>query len=176
MKVCLITTYELGHQPFGIASPARWLEDAGAEVACIDLAVDCLNEDAVRQAELIAIYLPMHTATRLAAAALPLADVRQQVDAGAQHVTFGDPDFFNGPGHAMRLAEAFPAEFPNVTYDATIKVEHLLAHPDKLRQLAETGCLFVTTSHRDSPPFRPAPGSGCPAGSGGGWRAGPAVA
>jgi radical SAM superfamily enzyme YgiQ (UPF0313 family) len=275
MKVCLITTYELGHQPFGIASPARWLEDAGAEVTCIDLAVDCLNEDAVRQAELIAIYLPMHTATRLAAAALPkiralnagahlafyglyatvnmaylrelggqtmlagevepslvrlyqqlaqgagtqggdgvalskqrfrvptrsglpdlsryatlnmgdgrmktvgyteatrgckhlcrhcpvvpvyhgrffvvgrdvvLADVRQQVDAGAQHVTFGDPDFFNGPGHAMRLVEAFHAEFPNVTYDATIKVEHLLAHPDKLRRLAETGCLFVTTA------------------------------
>jgi len=71
MKVCLITTYDLGHQPFGVASPARWLEDAGAEVACIDLAVDCLNEDAVRQAGLIAIYLPMHTATRLAVAALP---------------------------------------------------------------------------------------------------------
>ena len=275
MKVCLITTYELGHQPFGIASPARWLEDAGAEVDCIDLAVDCLNEDAVGQAGLIAIYLPMHTATRLAAAALPkiralnagahlafyglyatvnkaylrelggqtilagevepslvrlyqqlaegagtqggdgvvltkqrfrvpnrsglpelsryatlnmgngrkktvgyteatrgckhlcrhcpvvpvyqgrffvvgrdvvLADVRQQVDAGAQHVTFGDPDFFNGPGHAMRLAEAFHAEFPDVTYDATIKVEHLLAHRDKLRRLVETGCLFVTTA------------------------------
>ncbi len=275
MKVCLITTYELGHQPFGIASPARWLEDAGAKVACIDLAVDCLDEDAVRQAGLIALYLPMHTAARLAAAALPkiralngsahlafyglyamvnknylrelggqtilageiepslvrlyrqlaqgaspnvgdgvaltkqrfrlpdrkglpdlsryatlslgngsnrivgyteatrgckhlcrhcpvvpvyhgrffaverdvvLADVRQQVDAGAQHLTFGDPDFFNGPGHAMRLVTAFHAEFPNVTYDATIKVEHLLAHGDKLRRLAETGCLFVTTA------------------------------
>ena len=275
MKVCLITTYELGHQPFGIASPARWLEDAGATVTCIDLAVDCLDEDAVRQAGLIALYLPMHTAARLAAAALPkiralngsahlafyglyatvnktylrelggqtilagevepslvrlyrqlaqgadpnvgdgvaltkqrfrlpdrkglpdlshyatlnmgngrnktvgyteatrgckhlcrhcpvvpvyqgrffvverdvvLADVRQQVDAGARHVTFGDPDFFNGPGHAMRLVKAFHAEFPNVTYDATIKVEHLLAHGDKLRRLAETGCLFVTTA------------------------------
>ena len=275
MKVCLITTYELGHQPFGIASLARWLEDAGAEVACIDLAVDCLDEDAVRQAGLIAIYLPMHTATRLAAAALPkiralnagahlafyglyatvneaylrklggqtilagevepslvhlyqqlaegvstqggdgvvlakqrfrvpkrsglpdlsryatlnmgdgrmktvgyteatrgckhlcrhcpvvpvyqgrffvvqrdvvLADVRQQIDAGAHHITFGDPDFFNGPGHAMRLVEAFHAEFPHVTYDATIKVEHLLAHRDKLRRLVETGCLFVTTA------------------------------
>ena len=75
-----------------------------------------------------------------------LADVRQQVDAGAQHVIFGDPDFFNGPGHAMRLAEAFHAEFPNVTYDATIKVEHLLAHRDKLNRLVETGCLFVTTA------------------------------
>ena len=275
MKVCLITTYELGHQPFGIASPARWLADAGAEVACVDLAVDRLDEDAVRQAGLIAIYLPMHTATRLAAAALPkiqalnaaahlafyglyatvntaylrelggqtilsgevepslvrlyqrlaacaapqggdgvalakqrfrvptrsglpdlsryaklnmgdgsvktvgyteatrgckhlcrhcpvvpvyqgrffvverdvvLADVRQQVEAGAQHITFGDPDFFNGPSHAMRLAEAFHAEFPNVTYDATIKVEHLLANRGKLRRLVETGCLFVTTA------------------------------
>ena len=46
----------------------------------------------------------------------------------------------------MRLAEAFHAEFPNVTYDATIKVEHLLAHRDKLVRLAETGCLFVTTA------------------------------
>ena len=75
-----------------------------------------------------------------------LADVRQQVEAGAEHITFGDPDFFNGPGHAMRLVEAFHAEFPYVTYDATIKVEHLLAHRDKLRRLAETGCLFVTTA------------------------------
>ncbi len=75
-----------------------------------------------------------------------LADVCQQVEAGAQHITFGDPDFFNGPGHAMRLAEAFHAEFPNVTYDATVKVEHLLAHRDKLRRLVETGCLFVTTA------------------------------
>ena len=275
MKVCLITTFELGHQPFGIASPARWLEDSGAEVTCIDLAVDCLDEDAVRGAGLIAIYLPMHTATRLAVALVPkirainprahlaffglyatvneaflrnlggqtilsgeiesslvqlyrqlrwgsdtdevngsiltkhrfrvpsraglpelaryatlgmgdgqrktvgytetsrgckhlcrhcpvvpvyqgrffvverevvLADVRQQVEAGAQHITFGDPDFFNGPGHAMRLVEAFHTEFPDVTYDATIKVEHLLTHPDTMRRLVETGCLFVTTA------------------------------
>jgi len=75
-----------------------------------------------------------------------LADVRQQIDAGAHHITFGDPDFFIGPGHAMRLVEAFHAEFPHVTYDATIKVEHLLAHRDKLRRLVETGCLFVTTA------------------------------
>ena len=75
-----------------------------------------------------------------------LADIRQQINAGAQHITFGDPDFFNGPGHAMRVAEAFHAEFPNVTYDATIKVEHLLAQRDKMGRLAETGCLFVTTA------------------------------
>jgi radical SAM superfamily enzyme YgiQ (UPF0313 family) len=279
MRVCLISTYELGHQPYGIASPARWLADAGAEVDAIDLAVDCLDEAAVEAAGLIAIHLPMHTATRLASAVAPkvralnpdahlafyglyasvnegylralggdtilagevetalvdvyrrlageaadgaavdgdapvrldkqryrvprraelpslehyaklvmgdgeervvgyteatrgckhlcrhcpvvpvyqgrffavpqdvvMQDVRAQVAEGAQHVTFGDPDFLNGPGHALRIAEAFHAEFPDRTYDATIKVEHLLAHRDKLARLAETGCLFVTTA------------------------------
>ena len=275
MKVCLISTYDLGHQPFGIASPARWLEESGAIVNCMDLAVECIDQDAVKSAGLIAIYLPMHTATRLAIAVLPkiqnlnssahlafyglyatvnkdhlrnlggktiisgefedslvqlylrlvnqtfvqnsdlvslkrqifrvpkrsdlpnlnhyaklktakaqsivvgytegtrgckhicrhcpivpiyhgrffvvqpevvMADIRQQVEAGAKHITFGDPDFFNGPGHAIRLVESFHVEFPNLTYDATIKVEHLLAHRDKLRRLAETGCLFVTTA------------------------------
>src|SRR5204863_9085193 len=32
-----------------------------------------------------------------------LEDIRRQVGAGARHITFGDPDFFNGPGHAMAL-------------------------------------------------------------------------
>ena len=73
-------------------------------------------------------------------------DIRQQVEAGAEHITFGDPDFFNGPGHALRLVKSFHQEFPNLTYDVTIKVEHLLAHREKLRLLAETGCLFVTTA------------------------------
>ena len=275
MKVCLISTYDLGHQPFGIASPARWLEDAGAIVNCIDLAVESMEQDAVKFAGLIAIYLPMHTATRLAIAMLPkiqklnssahlafyglyatinkdhlrdlggktiisgefedslvqlyrrlvnhtfvqdsdlvslkrqifripkrsnlpnlnnyaklkirkdqsivvgytegtrgckhicrhcpvvpvyngrffvvqpdvvMADIRQQVEAGAEHISFGDPDFFNGPGHAIRLVESFHVEFPKLTYDVTIKIEHLLAHREKLRRLAETGCLFVTTA------------------------------
>ena len=71
MKVCLINTYDLGHQPFGIASPARWLEDEGANVKCLDLSVDCIDVDSVKSANLIAIYLPMHTATRLAIEVLP---------------------------------------------------------------------------------------------------------
>ena len=75
-----------------------------------------------------------------------MEDIRQQVEAGAEHITFGDPDFFNGPGHALRLVESFHEEFPNLTYDVTIKVEHLLAHREKLHLLAETGCLFVTTA------------------------------
>jgi len=66
MKVLLVSTYELGHQPFGLASPVAWLAEAGAEVICLDLAIESLDEEAIRGAGLIAIYLPMHTATRLA--------------------------------------------------------------------------------------------------------------
>ena len=75
-----------------------------------------------------------------------LEDVRQQVEAGAQHITFGDPDFFNGVGHAMPLVEALHREFPWLTYDVTIKVEHLLKHKKHLPALRDTGCLFVTTA------------------------------
>jgi radical SAM superfamily enzyme YgiQ (UPF0313 family) len=75
-----------------------------------------------------------------------LADVRQQAAAGARHISFGDPDFFNGPTHALRIVEAVHEEFPELTYDVTIKVEHLLAHAKLLPLLKETGCLFVTTA------------------------------
>jgi radical SAM superfamily enzyme YgiQ (UPF0313 family) len=275
MKVLLVSTYELGHQPFGLASPAAWIAERGHEVACADLCVESLDGDTVRDADLVAFYLPMHTATRLAAkvmekvrtlnptahiccyglyaplnesylrglgagtilggefepglislierlrapgsssqqeplisldrlqfrvplrSGLPplrdyarlriggsskrvgytetsrgckhlcrhcpvvpvyqgsfrvvqadvvLADVRQQVAAGAEHITFGDPDFFNGPTHAMRIVDALHREWPGVSYDATIKIEHLLKHRELLPLLRETGCLFVTSA------------------------------
>src|SRR3984957_2515522 len=292
MRVVLISTYELGRQPFGLASPAAWLRAAGADVTCVDLSRETLPEDAVRAADLVAFYWPMHTATRLAVAALPavrglnpgahlcfyglyapvnesylrglgvetilggefeeglrslaerlgagkmgagaknrqgepfrersapqgepvisvarqkfitpdrtgmvalekyarlvmpsgegrtvgyteasrgckhlcrhcpivpvyngvfrvvdrevvMADIRQQVSAGARHITFGDPDFFNGVGHAIPLVEGLHREFPDVTYDATIKVEHLLKHSDCIGKLRDTGCLFVTSA------------------------------
>jgi radical SAM superfamily enzyme YgiQ (UPF0313 family) len=75
-----------------------------------------------------------------------LADVRQQAAAGARHISFGDPDFFNGPTHALRIVEAVHEEFPELTYDVTIKVEHLLVHAELLPVLQQTGCLFVTTA------------------------------
>lgn len=287
MNVLLISTYELGRQPFGLASPAAWLAGTGARVRCLDLAVEHLDEEAVRAAELVAFYLPMHTATRLAARLLPgvralnpgahlcfyglyaplnepylrelgagtvlggefeagllrlvqrlgagrrahadanghghtplqpeplvslarqdfrvpersglpalaryarlnvgdgrervvgyteasrgckhlcrhcpipavyggrfrivqrevvLEDIRRQVAAGAEHITFGDPDFFNGVGHARALVRALHAEHPRLTYDVTIKVEHLLKHARELSLLRDTGCLFVTTA------------------------------
>jgi hypothetical protein len=75
-----------------------------------------------------------------------LEDIRRQVEAGAQHITFGDPDFLNGPGHAMPIVEALHAEWPALSYDVTVKVEHLLDHRDLLPRLKATGCAFVTTA------------------------------
>jgi hypothetical protein len=285
LKIVLISTYELGRQPFGLASPAAWLRKRGHDVVCMDLARQALNEPAIKDANLIAIYLPMHTATRLAAQILPalhaqnptahfccyglyapmneaylrslgvstilggefenglvhlaerlsqsndsngngavrpapqeesiislerlkfevpdrsglpalqkyahliipgdgyrivgstdasrgckhlcrhcpivpvyngvfrivpreivLEDVRRQVAVGAQHISFGDPDFFNGIGHAIPLVEEFHHEFPSVTYDVTIKIEHLRKYEEHLLKLKETGCLFVISA------------------------------
>jgi len=75
-----------------------------------------------------------------------LADIDQQVAAGATHITFGDPDFLNGPTHARKIVDALHRRHPQVTYDATIKVEHLLKHRDLLPVLAATGCLFITSA------------------------------
>jgi radical SAM superfamily enzyme YgiQ (UPF0313 family) len=242
VRVLLISTYDLGRQPFGLASPTAWLKEAGFEVACADVAKERLPEDAVRAADVVAFYLPMHTATRLALpvidrvralnasarliayglyaplnralldsdtnasiarldfrvpdrSGLPplskyatlqvgderrtagyteasrgckhhcrhcpivpvyngqfrvvspdvvLADAAAQVAAGARHITFGDPDFFNGPKHARTIVERLARELPGVTYDVTIKVEHLLKHAELLPVLRDTGCAFVT--------------------------------
>jgi radical SAM superfamily enzyme YgiQ (UPF0313 family) len=279
LKVLLISTYELGRQPFGLASPAAWLRADGFQTTSLDLSRQSLDEEAVRTARLIAFYLPMHTATRIAVRALErvrtlnpsahlcgfglyapvnsgllrrlgvgtilggefeqgllslarrlearahdlglpqvepeislarqnflvpyrddlpplekyahltlpddstrvvgyteasrgckhlcrhcpivpvykgtfrivqrevvLEDIRRQVAAGAQHITFGDPDFFNGVGHAMQIVEALHREHPVLSYDVTIKVEHLLKHAGRLPALRETGCAFVTTA------------------------------
>jgi radical SAM superfamily enzyme YgiQ (UPF0313 family) len=279
MHVVLISTYDLGRQPFGLASPAAFLRAAGHQVRCVDLTREKLREEDVRTAGLVAFYLPMHTATRLALPVMDrvlainpsshlcayglyaplnadvlhahgvqtvlgpefegdltdlarsheqatsslddarpegrpypgalkrvnfitpdrsdlppltryaslqigderrvvgyteatrgckhrcrhcpivpvydgrfravdvevvIADIRAQVAAGAQHITFGDPDFFNGPTHAVRVVEALAREWPGVSYDVTIKVEHLKNHAALLPRLRDTGCAFVT--------------------------------
>ena len=280
--VVLLSTYDLGRQPFGIASPVAWLRRAGVEARAIDLSRDRLPPDAVTAARVIAFYLPMHTATRLALPVIDrvrsinpgatlcayglyaqlnetllrehgvstilgpeaeeelvalavrrggtlvppapegatevaplrtlprlqfiqpdrvdlpsldryatlvmpdgtrkivgstdatrgckhrcrhcpivpvyngqfrvvpvdvvMADVRAQVERGAAHITFADPDFFNGPTHARRIVETLHQEFPHLSYDVTIKIEHLLAHRELLPLLVKTGCAFVTSA------------------------------
>jgi hypothetical protein len=75
-----------------------------------------------------------------------LADIEAQVEAGAEHITFGDPDFFNASAHAVRVITELHERWPQLTYDVTIKVEHLLRHATLLPRLAATGCLFVTSA------------------------------
>jgi radical SAM superfamily enzyme YgiQ (UPF0313 family) len=268
VRILLVSTYELGRQPFGLASAAAWLRARGHTVDCADLAVQAFPQAVVREAGVVGFFLPMHTATRLAARAIervralnpgarlacfglyaplneaylrglgveivvggefeqpladaieqgtaastistarqqflvpdrtglaPLADyahlhvngsvklagyteasrgckhlcrhcpvvpvyngrfrivppevvledIRRQVATGAGHISFGDPDFFNGPSHALRIVRALADRYPELTYDVTVKVEHLLQHRELVPVLRETGCLFVTTA------------------------------
>ena len=270
-RVVLVSPYELGRQPFNLAQPAAWFARAGIPVASLDLSQQKLDPDVLKTAEYVAIYLGMHTATRIAAAAIPkirelapkarlaafglyapvnapmlrtlgveavfggesepdllawvetgvapadtvvrrdkiefllperrglpelqryakliladgvekvtgfaeatrgckhlcrhcpvvpvyegkfravpvdivLADIAQQVAVGAQHISFGDPDFLNGPTHAVKVAEALHAKFPGLSWDATIKIEHLLNHAELLPRLKACGLLFIVAA------------------------------
>ena len=278
--ILLVSTYELGHPPQGVAWPAAFLRRAGFRPAALDLSVEPFDEDRVRRARLVALSVPMHTALRLgleaaariraanpsaalcfhglyaplnarrlvaagavavlggeceedlvalaraaerggdlsgfvrsggaaaslerlgfplpdrralppleryARLALPdgsertagyaeatrgckhlcrhcpipplyrgrffavpvevvVEDVASQAAAGARHVTFGDPDFLNGPGHALSVARALHARSPGLTFDFTAKVEHLVRRPAVLAELAALGALFVTSA------------------------------
>jgi hypothetical protein len=275
LKVVLINPYELGRQAFALAEPAAWLRQTGSTVTCVELSQQRLTRELLAGAGLVALYLGMHTATRIAMEALPriralapeahlcayglyapmnaahlraqgvhtilngepearlielagrlsglaagkgrpeaapakvtfvkpdrsvlpplshyahlrmpggarkvvgfaettrgckhlcrhcpvvpvyrgkfravplhivMEDIRQQAASGAQHISFGDPDFMNGPTHALRLVRALHTEFPTVTFDATIKIQHLLQHQDKLPELKRAGLLFVTSA------------------------------
>ena len=78
--------------------------------------------------------------------AVVLEDIRRQVHAGATHMTFGDPDFLNGPGHSMSIVHAMHEEFPRLTFDFTAKIEHLLKRRALMPDLAAQGCLFVISA------------------------------
>ncbi len=75
-----------------------------------------------------------------------IADIAQQVDAGATHITIGDPDFLNAVPHALRVLRAAHARFPQVTYDVTAKVSHVLRHDALLPELRNLGVVFVVTA------------------------------
>jgi len=75
-----------------------------------------------------------------------LEDIRGLVAAGAQHITFGDPDFLNGPRHSLQIARAVHQEFPEVTFDFTAKVAHILKHRHLIPEFARAGCIFVVSA------------------------------
>ncbi|HXF96456.1 MAG TPA: CUAEP/CCAEP-tail radical SAM protein, partial [Gemmatimonadales bacterium] len=68
--VLVVSCYELGHQPHGIALPAAFLERAGFTPAVLDLSRGPLDEAAVRRAEVVALSVPMHTALRVGIGAM----------------------------------------------------------------------------------------------------------
>src|SRR5947208_226614 len=87
MNVLLISTYELGRQPFGLASAAAWLKREGAEVTCLDVAVQPAPADPqIEEAAIVGLYVPMHTATRLA---IPLIQRIRRVNPRAHVCCFG---------------------------------------------------------------------------------------
>src|ERR671925_298177 len=86
MRALLVSTYDLGRQPFGLASPAAWLRAAGVEVACADASRGPIADEQFAAASVIAFYLPMHTATRLAS---PLIDRARQVNPAARLCAYG---------------------------------------------------------------------------------------
>jgi hypothetical protein len=111
VNVVLISTYELGHQPFGLSSPAAWLAREGHDIACLDLAVGPLQESAVRSADLVAFYLPMHTATRLA---MPVIEQVRQLNPRARLVCYGlyaplNADLLRGLGVEAVIGGEFEA-------------------------------------------------------------------
>lgn len=75
-----------------------------------------------------------------------LADIRQLARYGATHVTFGDPDFLNGPGHSLAVVRAMHAEFPSLTFDFTAKVEHVIEREDLFPELRALGCAFMISA------------------------------
>jgi hypothetical protein len=86
VRVLLVSTYDLGRQPFGLASPAAWLRRAGSDVDCVDTSRESLSDETIQQAAIVAFYLPMHTATRLAA---PVIDRVRIVNPAASIVAYG---------------------------------------------------------------------------------------
>jgi len=75
-----------------------------------------------------------------------ITDVTNQVEEGAKHISFNDPDFFNGPKHALKILQLLNEKHPSITYDSTIKVEHILKYPDYFQELKNLNMLFVISA------------------------------
>ncbi len=73
-------------------------------------------------------------------------DIRRQVEGGAGHITFGDPDALNGPTHLLRIMRAVHDEYPEVTFDITTRIEHIIEHREIFPELAELGCIFIISA------------------------------
>ena len=75
-----------------------------------------------------------------------VSDVKNQVNQGAKHISFNDPDFFNGPIHALKILESLNEKFPSITYDSTIKVEHIIKYKKYFKELSSLNMVFVISA------------------------------
>lgn len=75
-----------------------------------------------------------------------LQDIAQLVKMGARHIDFGDPDFLNGVKHSLRIVRRMHEEFPDLTFNFTTKIEHIVQHEDAIREMARLGCVFITSA------------------------------
>ena len=75
-----------------------------------------------------------------------LADIDQLAADGIEHITFGDPDFLNAPRYSLDLLRAAHADHPGLTFDVTVKVEHILGHLSTWPEMASLGVLFVVSA------------------------------
>ena len=120
VRALLISTYELGHQPFGLASPAAWLRREGIDVHCVYLAKEKLDEGALRAADLIAFHLPMHTATRLAA---PVIRSVRALNPDARLCAYGLYAPLNKTWlESLGVADVFGGEFEGLLADVARQV------------------------------------------------------
>lgn len=75
-----------------------------------------------------------------------LAEIEELYDQGARHITFGDPDFFNGPTHALKVIRKMHHSWPDLSFDATIKVEHVLEHREIWPEMRQLGLEFIVSA------------------------------
>jgi len=75
-----------------------------------------------------------------------MADVDQLVAAGARHITFSDPDFLNMPHHAQRIIRELHRRHSDLSFDCTVKVEHILRYPGIWAEWSSSGCSFVVSA------------------------------
>src|SRR5262245_23623969 len=154
MSVVLISTYDLGRQPFGLASPAAWLSDAGQEVTCVDLSKERLPEGAVRAAAHVAFFLPMHTATRLA---LPMIDRIRAINPRATLIAYGlyaplNEELLRARGISVVLGGEFEEDLARLIAGATLSDSALSRRaPDAAQRLPRLG--FRVPDRRGLPPL-----------------------
>ena len=119
MRVLLVSTYDMGRQPFGLASPAAWLREAGADVTCLDLTREKLTTEGIEEAEVVAFFLPMHTATRLA---MPVIDRVRIANPRARVIAYGLYAPLNEP--LLRehgVSDVLGGEFEEALVEAALK-------------------------------------------------------